>query len=1504
MSIGLVGLAIALRVWPFAYLGADAPFLTFFPAIVAAAVLGGRQAGIIATALSIPSIVFVLTLIAGQPVIAGAARWSGLAVFGFAGLLVSVFAGMIFQLHEHVSRVGQERKRLDEDLRLQNELMRLRDFDSRHLKTFFSRSTEHLAETLQVDRVAIWLFNATGDGIECQDLYIRCRNRHESGALLRAVEFPRYFSALRCGEVVEASDARTHPATSEFSGKYLKRLGIASMLDVPIRAGSELVGIVCCEHVGDLREWRPEETRFVMAAAGYLMLAMRNGERLRAEAGLRRLNRKLERLVDTRTKALAESERQHRTLLDNLHGMAYRRKKDDSWALEFVSDGCRSLLGIAPEDLIKKRIEYLDLVHPDDIAPLRREFACAMAENREAVCEYRVVLPDGTRKWVLEKAQVVPSLSGGNDDALEGFVTDITDRKQMEILLRAVSVEAAGLAIDDFLRLCAQRVSEALNADITLIAQPGENPGTMQTRVVWVDGRLAENFSYTLEGSPCENVHGKEFCLYPGDVQRLFPHDQLLAEMGVEAYAAIPLFDSEGRAIGLIAALRRSALSNPAPFEPLLRLVGVRVAAELTRTAAEDALRRNERFARSVLDSLHAHIAVVDSTGEIVATNAAWRDFSEANGLPEGAADVGVNYLEVCDRSSDASEEAKRAAASIRAVIDGSSDGDAFDYLCHSDTEERWFKCRISRFVDSKPQYLVIAHEDISAVKLAQRSAEQNRRQLNDIFEHSPDGIVVSDADGVIVMVNRQAELLFGYMRSDLLGRPVETLVPAEVEGHATFRKEYLRAPRPYRMGEARGELKGKRKDGSLFPAAISLNVLETDGQKLVAATVRDLTAFKAAESDRTARHAAEEANRAKTNFLAAMSHEIRTPMNTIVGFAEVLAHEDLSPDQADVIDKMRDSADHLLGLIDDILDFSKIEADRIDLERAPMVLGDLLESAVRSLTEYATRRGVLVHLFVAPELPAEIYGDAVRLRQVVYNLLGNAIKFSSGRPGVPGRVELRAEISRSEPSTLQLTVSDNGIGMGRDVRERLFEPFSQGESSTTRRFGGTGLGLAICKRIVVSMRGKIAVTSEVGGGTSFTVTLPIESVAGVQDASSDRFLAGLPCLLVPGSDFVAEDIRAYLEHAGAIVQMHDDGDATHFAGAPCIVVEQCGTSEPNGGPRLLVRPAGGQLNRLSCAENTLLDINALRYEDLVSAVANVAGRVRAEDGELANAAAILMTPADRKHARARAGVILVVDDDAMNRAVMARQLALLGFQATFTSNGVEALKTLRDGKFALLLTDLHMPKMDGYELAKSVRRDEGTGDVANERRSRLPIIALTANALRDEVRRARESGMDEYLTKPISMARLGAALDRWLDLESGSSGSGDVIEHVEMDVRSNSMIDLTTLKEFAGGDGREMSALLRQYVEGAEQYASEIRAAAEKGDFAALILGAHKLKASSGWVGAKELAALCASLEDVGREENARKVSAYLSDFERQIADVIKAVSRVLDQKGGEPSK
>jgi len=800
---------------------------------------------------------------------------------------------------------------------------------------------------------------------------------------------------------------------------------------------------------------------------------------------------------------------------------------------------------------------------------------------------------------------------------------------------------------------------------------------------------------------------------------------------------------------------------------------------------------------------------------------------------------------------------------------------------------------------------------------------EQEQARLVAIIEATPDFVGTSDLAGHPIFTNRAGLSMCGFAPEQ--GVPAVNLA----ETHPAWAaKRVLEEGIPYAIaqGSWSGETALLRRDGTETPVSqVIIAHKGADGAvEFLSTIMRDITERKQAEAtllrlnenleqrvtERTAdleqaRREADSANRAKSAFLATMSHEIRTPMNGVVGMVDVLAQSKLTEHQIDLVNTIRESASSLLGIIDDILDFSKIEAGRMELERAPLSVSDLAEGLCNSLVPVAARKGVELSVFVSPDIPERVLSDDTRLRQLLYNILGNAIKFSSGRVNKRGRVEIRVVVASAAPLRLAISVADNGIGMSPETVSGLFTPFTQAEISTTRRFGGTGLGLTICKRLIDLLQGEISVESTLGVGSTFTVTLPFEAPAE-QPVRSLPDLSGLDCIVLESQDLRAKDLRTYLEHAGAKVHLASDVEAAAEIAAPLaapvVVIQE---AEQRAAPvaqspfaalpnvrHLLIAHGRRRRARVEGSAVVTLDGDALRRLALLRAVAVAAGRASPEifhERSAASLAADEVPAPTIAEARALGRLILVVEDDEINQKVVLQQLTLLGYATEIAVNGAEALRLWRDGSYALILTDLHMPEMDGYTLAETIRREEmGL--------RRIPILALTANALRGEANRARAAGMDEYLTKPVLLPMLRAVLEKWLPRIAQPSAAAAPKKKGRS--RKASVVDVSILKSLVGDQPDTVAEFLTDYLASARRLADEMHAAIAASDARHAGMVAHKLKSSSRSVGALALGDLCAGLENFGRTGDKAGMAQGMIQFDAALASVEAEIAKLLAEQ------
>jgi signal transduction histidine kinase/DNA-binding response OmpR family regulator len=548
----------------------------------------------------------------------------------------------------------------------------------------------------------------------------------------------------------------------------------------------------------------------------------------------------------------------------------------------------------------------------------------------------------------------------------------------------------------------------------------------------------------------------------------------------------------------------------------------------------------------------------------------------------------------------------------------------------------------------------------------------------------------------------------------------------------------------------------------------------ETEAAEIAAAFNRVLAKFHEVNRDRdeailaltTAKENAEAANQAKSAFLATMSHEIRTPMNGVIGMLELLDHTGLDDDQRDLVSVTRDSGLALLRILDDILDFSKIEAGRLELERTPVRLDRVVDGVVQTVAPAAAAKSVAVSSFVDPGVAPAVLADPVRLRQILFNLAGNAVKFTA-----EGRVAIHLVHGGTDPAgrqVLTIRVVDTGIGIDDSLKDRLFQPFTQAETSTTRRFGGTGLGLSITRRLVGLMEGEAGFASEAGLGSTFWCRLPLPAAEDeAADEPAGDFM-GLRILIVDPDTEERTLVALVTEQGGAAVVRvpgpREAEAATRKATATrapfdlALVAADAMTPEelePLGGtPVLFIEGANAERRfRLERHPDALGFLGRpLTRRQIAAAVGQAVGQTPRP-----RAACAPLPPAEpRDHAWAGAP-ILVAEDHPVNQQVIRRQLQLLGFASEVCPDGAAALAAWRARPFSLVITDCHMPIMDGFQLTAAIRAEEP------ETRRRTPILALTANALAGEAERCLKAGMDAYLSKPVELPHLREALLRLL---------------------------------------------------------------------------------------------------------------------------------------------
>ena len=840
---------------------------------------------------------------------------------------------------------------------------------------------------------------------------------------------------------------------------------------------------------------------------------------------------------------------------------------------------------------------------------------------------------------------------------------------------------------------------------------------------------------------------------------------------------------------------------------------------------------------------------------------------------------------------------------------------------------------------------------DISYRHLEARVAERTARleQLNaelaikeeetrSVVEHMVDCVVTTDERGVMLSVNPVMEKLFGYTVEEAIGQNVAILVPKpDRDMHEHYMQRYCHTgyghkyvgrsqqPGGHHVGLGR-EVEGMHKNGTLFPVYLAVSEYFVGKKRHFIGIMRDMREHVKIRQDlEQARRDAELANQAKSAFLAAMSHEIRTPMNGVIGMIDVLGQTSLSSYQKEMTNLIRESAFVLLEIIEDILDFSKIEAGRLEIEQRPISLEKVVERACGTLTHMAASKEVELILFVDPVLPKSVSGDALRLRQVLINLINNAIKFSGGMSR-PGRVTVEAALADrvdSDTLTVLFQVIDNGIGMDEATRKRLFTPFSQGDTSTTRRFGGTGLGLTICRRLVELMKGRISVESQLGKGSTFKVRIPfrmIQDEKTERDESDEIDLSGLSCMVMGSEDGLSPQLATYLKYAGAAVERIVDLSATLkrieqlSAGQWLLVADASDGEFPVNDLRVafsdrpganksdqlrfvIIRRGRRHRGRMEEEGVVTLDGNVLYRRVFLHAVAAAAGQAKLEEDQTAVVEIVSKAvPLSREEALQQGRLILVAEDNEINQKVIRQQLTLLGFGADIAINGREALQRWKNGKYALILTDLHMPEMDGYQLTQSIR-SEKTGHY------RIPIIALTANALKGEAEKCRALGMDDYLSKPVQLEQLKSVLEKWLPRSKQSEQQEERILQPSA-TTGKVVVDINILKSLVGSDQAVINEFLHDFLRDAREITEQLHRAVTGGQADKAKFAAHKLKSSARSIGALAVGEWCAQMEEAAKEGDVEKLVKLLPGFEQELTQAENHIKKVLAQSDVEAQK
>jgi two-component system, sensor histidine kinase and response regulator len=888
----------------------------------------------------------------------------------------------------------------------------------------------------------------------------------------------------------------------------------------------------------------------------------------------------------------------------------------------------------------------------------------------------------------------------------------------------------------------------------------------------------------------------------------------------------------------------------------------------------------------------------------------------------QNGSDYGSRYVHEDDRE-------RWMQAFTGAILGGA--GDVFSLRYRTAQGERWIQlhARVLRNANGQPVRVLGIDWDVTREEQAKEAIARSATELDEAQERFQRA--VSGTQDALFEFNLQTGEIWHSPRfASMLGYDASETAPGGLESHihpedgALVGKamgEHLRSGAPYDV-----EYRLRKQDGAwLWVRSRARAERDAQGHPLwLAGSIHDITDERAArEAMLCATQEAEAASRSKSTFLATMSHEIRTPMNGIIGMTGLLLETGLDRAQRDYAETIRASADSLLTILNDILDFSKIEAGKLDIEKLELELRANVDDVGSIMAFQAAAKGLELVVNVRPETPERVLGDPQRIRQCLLNLVGNAIKFTHSGEVV---LEVCMVGNQNGRALVHFEVRDTGIGIEQASLDKLFQPFTQADSSTTRRFGGTGLGLSIVRRLVGLMGGQVGAQSEVGKGSTFWFTLPLEVIVSDEAPRTRAAVpAGRCVLLVDDNETNRRVLSSQMEHAGyRVTAAASAREALQILRAPdqgafdvvvldyqmpdmdgAMLGEQIMKARDIAPTRLMLLTSldrSGDMQRFAdigfCAYLT----KPVRTRELLDCL----GRVLVHEATdwamhsqpiITRGTLIAREPSRRKIG----GCVLLVEDNAINQRVARRFLERLGCNVHVVGDGAQALEAYQSARYDFILMDMQMPVMDGLEATQRIRDLELSAD-----RGRTPIVALTANAMMGTLERCLEAGMDDYLTKPLDITRLQDTLERFIGAEAvsparearpGPAAEAPLTSDLDPAIRER-------IADVAGDDAEFIAELVDAFGAAGRDAVLEMRAAAHRGDNDTLARAAHQLKGAGGNLHAQALAALTQDLEARAKSNASREWGADIekiaTEFERVAAALKGAYGEGPQRKAG----
>jgi PAS domain S-box-containing protein len=966
------------------------------------------------------------------------------------------------------------------------------------------------------------------------------------------------------------------------------------------------------------------------------------------------------------------------------------------------------------------------------------------------------------------------------------------------------------------------------------------------------------------------------------------------------------------------AGITRTYLATKGPYRDaqgnVIGLIGI--SRDITdRKQAEEELLHERYLLSSLMNTVPDCIYFKDTASRILRVNRAW---AEHTGCSNPDAALGKTDFDLFTE-----EHARQAFEDEQEII---RTGQAI--VCKEeketwpDGEDTWVSTTKMPLRDAEGRVIGTfgISRDITARKRAEEAVRKAEERARLLLECSGEGIYGIDEKGRCTFINRAAARMLGYRAEEVLGQKMHERCHHHRSDGSPYPVEECPIYRVMREGKAcRVDHEVFwRSDGSSFPVAYTSSPLGEGGAEVRGAVVTftDFSAWRKVEAElRKARLAAEGASRAKSEFLANMSHEIRTPMNGILGMTELALETELTPRQREYLNLVKISAESLLAVINDILDFSKIEAGKLQLDPVPFYLRDSLGDTMKTLGLRAQQKGLELAYHVNANVPEGVVGDSLRLRQVLVNLVGNAIKFTE-----EGEVVVRVQVRERSPGEVVLlfVVRDTGIGIPAEKQGRIFEAFAQADSSTTRQYGGSGLGLTISSRLVERMGGRIWVESEPGRGSSFHFTARLGlhegdetrasrprpaslrglNVLVVDDNATNRYILqeilanwSMTPTVVEGARQALAELKRAAERGSPYALVLLDAMMPHMDGL-ALAEEIRRHRDLDGTTLLLLSSAGRPDDAARCRQ---LGIAAcltkpVKQSELLDAIVGSLGKLTVE---LRPAPA-----APRSGPRQGRGLrILLAEDNAVNQTLATILLEKEGHEVVLAVNGKEAVEAAARQPFDVVLMDVQMPEMDGLEATRIIRAREHNG-------THVPIIALTAHAMKGDRERCLQAGADGYVSKPLQAQELYQAIDSMVQTCSepapavaapAASAAPELEER-----RGPAPIDREDALRRVGGDATVLHELAGMFLEEYPQWMTAMGQAIRDGDALQLHRAAHTFKGSVGIFAAHAAFEAALRLETLGRTANLTGAAEAYAELKKAVAELEPALRELASTSAG----